>query len=131
MKRKILIIDDDADFAESMTGILENEGYRVVYAHDGTAGLTSARSERPDCILLDVMMTYDSEGIDVAKKLNDDAATKMIPVILTTGIRNAKNLPFSLQADESWLPVSRVLEKPVKPEVLLATVSNVLGAARE
>jgi response regulator RpfG family c-di-GMP phosphodiesterase len=60
----------------------------------------------------------------VARSLNKEEKTKGIPIILVTGIRHEMNLPFGFEPDEDWLPVKAVLEKPIKPEVLLKTVED-------
>jgi CheY-like chemotaxis protein len=127
MNKKILVVDDDADFVEATTTLLTAKGYQVVSAGNGEAGYALAKAEKPDVMLLDVMMTHDSEGFDTARKLKEDPATKKIPVIMITGIRKAKNLPFGFEADEDWLPVKVVLEKPVKPDELLKNVSEALA----
>ncbi len=126
MKKKILIIDDDPEFIDSTRTLLESEGYEVLSESNGEAGFLKAKSTKPDLLLLDVMMTYDSEGFDLAKKLKLDPATAGIPVIIVTGIQRAKSLPFGFEPDEDWLPVKRIIEKPVKPENLLSIVSEVL-----
>ena len=70
------------------------------------------------------MMTTQSEGFDVARELEGDADLKGTPVVMITGIRKEMNLPFGLVPDSDWLPVKAVLEKPVKPEVLLKTIEE-------
>jgi CheY-like chemotaxis protein len=127
MKSKILVVDDDVDFVEATTTLLEAKGYDVVSAANGEDGYTMAKAEKPCAMLLDVMMAHDSEGFDVARKLKEDPATKGIPVIMITGIRKSKALPFSFEPDEDWLPVKVVLEKPVKPDDLLKTVNEAVG----
>lgn len=122
----ILIIDDDKDFVESNKLLLESNGYSVITAHNGTDGFVLARKEQPDLMLLDVMMKHDTEGFDVVRKLNKDKHTKDLPVIIITGIRKAKTLPFRFEPDEDWLPVKAVLEKPVLPQVLLDKVKSFL-----
>jgi two-component system, OmpR family, alkaline phosphatase synthesis response regulator PhoP len=77
-------------------------------------------------MLLDVMMTYDSEGFDVARKLKEDPDTRRIPIICITGIRKALELPNGFEPDADWLPVKAVLEKPVKPDRLLKAVADAL-----
>lgn len=124
MAGKILVIDDDRDFAEAVTTLLEAKGYQVVYAPEGTEGFQKAKEEKPDLILLDVMMTHKSEGFDVSRSLQSEETTRTIPVVLVTGIRREMNLPFGFEPDKDWLPVKAVLEKPVAPEVLLKTVSE-------
>lgn len=124
MDGKILIIDDDADFREAMSTLLGAKGYDVFTACDGEDGLKRAREISPDLILLDVMMTYKTEGFDVAKKIHSEESLKGIPVIMTTGIRRDMNLPFGFEPDEELLPVKGIMEKPVKPEELLSAVEK-------
>jgi len=123
---KILIIDDDHELIEATTQVLESHGYGVLAALSGAEGCSIAKLEKPDLILLDVMMENDSAGFEVARALHDDALMKAIPVIIITGIRKAKGLPFKFEPDEDWLPVKAVLEKPVAPETLLAAVAGAL-----
>jgi len=124
---RILVVDDDKEFIESITAVLEHDGYKVSVAHNGTDGYNKAKKDKPDLMILDVMMTNDSEGFEVARKLHEDAETKHLPVVMITGIRKAKGLPFAFEPDEDWLPVKAVLEKPVKPELLLKKVKEALG----
>lgn len=123
---KILVIDDDRELVESVTDVLKADGHNIIAAGDGAGGYNSARREKPEVILLDVMMATDSEGFEIARKLNEDPGTRDIPVILMTGIKKAKGLPFSYEPDKDWLPVSVVLDKPVKPDLLLASVRQAL-----
>jgi CheY-like chemotaxis protein len=125
---KILVVDDDVEIIETLKIILESKGYGVVAAGNGADGLKKARSEKPDLILLDVMMAHDREGFEVAQKLKQEADTRHIPVIIITGITKSKKLPFKFEPDEDWLPVCAVLEKPVKPELLLAKIEELLAA---
>lgn len=126
MSKKILIVDDDPDFVEATKVLLETSGYAVVSASDGKKGYDKVRSESPDLLLLDVMMSYDSEGFDLARRLRTEGISTRLPVIITTGIRKAKSLPFSFEPDDDWLPVKGVLEKPVPPEKLLTTIAAAL-----
>jgi CheY-like chemotaxis protein len=124
MAKKVLMIDDDPEFVDAITNILDAKGYDVVSASDGKEGVAKAKQEKPDIILLDVMMTTKSEGFDVAREMQKDANLKGTPVVMLTGIRREMNLPFGFEPDEEWLPVKAVLEKPVKPEVLLKTIEE-------
>jgi two-component system alkaline phosphatase synthesis response regulator PhoP len=124
MAKKVLMIDDDPEFVEAITNILDARGYDVVSANDGKDGVAKAGKEKPDIILLDVMMTTKSEGFDVARELHKNADLKGTPVVMLTGIRKEMNLPFGFEPDEDWLPVKAFLEKPVKPEVLLKTIEE-------
>jgi len=124
MAKKVLMIDDDPEFVEAISNLLDAKGYDVHTASNGKEGVAKAKAEDPDLILLDVMMTTKDEGFSVARELHDDEKLKNTPIIMMTGIRREMNLPFGFEPDEAWLPVKRVLEKPVKPEVLLSAVSE-------
>ena len=124
MAKKVLMIDDDREFIDAISNILDAKGYEVVSATDGKDGVAKAKAEKPDIILLDVMMTTKSEGFDVAREMNKDKNLKDTPVVILTGIKREMNLPFGFEPDADWLPVKAVLEKPVKPEVLLKTIEE-------
>lgn len=124
MSYRVLIIDDDPEFTDAVTNVLDAKGYDVDSAPNGKIGVAKAKEQKPDIILLDVMMTTKSEGFDVAREMHKDAKLKGIPVIIITGVRKEMNLPFGFEPEETWLPVKGVLEKPVKPEVLLKTVED-------
>ena len=124
MSNKVLIVDDDSDFVEAISMLLEAKGYQVISAPEGKTGFSEAKKQLPGLILLDVMMATKSEGFDVAKQLKEDKSTKDIPVVLITGIKRDMNLPFGFEPDADWLPVKAVLEKPVKPDVLLKAVEE-------
>ncbi|MBN2302667.1 MAG: response regulator [Lentisphaerae bacterium] len=123
--KTILIVDDDEALVESVTDVLTTEGYSVITAANGEIGYNMAVDKKPDLILLDVMMTHDHEGFGVAKKLRQNDVTRKLPIIIITGIRKARGLPFGYEPDEDWLPVQAVLEKPVDPSALLRHVKNV------
>ena len=123
---KILVVDDDADLVEATSNLLRAKNYTVVSALNGEEGYAKAKEEKPDLMLLDVMMTHDSEGFEIARRLKEDPATKSIPVIIISGIRKVKGLPFGFDPDDDWLPVKAVLEKPVKPDELLKKVEEAL-----
>lgn len=124
MAKKVLIIDDDADFVESVENLLEARGYEVVSAANGKDGVEAAKKEKPNLIILDVMMTTKDEGFNVARTLNELEGVKGTPVVMVTGVRREMNLPFSFEPDQTWLPVKEVLEKPIKPETLLKAVAD-------
>ena len=124
MAKKVLIIDDDVEYVDAMTNLLDARGYTVASAHNGKDGVAAAKANRPDLVILDVMMTSTSEGFDVAREFHDDADLKEVPIIMITGVRKEMNLPFAFEPDSEWLPVKAFLEKPVKPEVLLKTIEE-------
>jgi len=128
MANKVLVIDDDLEFADAMTNVLDAKGYDVSHAPNGKVGIAKARERKPDIILLDVMMTTKSEGLDVARELHKDEKLKSVPIILITGVKKEMSLPFGFEPDDTWLPVKGVLEKPVKPETLLKAIEENINA---
>jgi CheY-like chemotaxis protein len=124
MIKKILIIDDDPDYVEATATLLEAKGFEVASAENGAAGLAAAKAAPPDLIILDVMMTSNTEGFETARAIKEAGFSKPIPVIIVSGARRELNLPFGFEPDSEWLPVKKVLEKPVKPEVLLKTIAE-------
>jgi len=127
MAKTVLMIDDNPEFVEATTNLLEAKGYEVVSAANGKEGIEKAKTVSPDIILLDVMMTTESEGFDVARGMQKEETLKNTPVIIITGIRKEMNLPFGFEPNDEWLPVKAVLEKPVKPDVLLSTIEENIG----
>jgi len=125
---KILIVDDDIDFVESTKTILESKPYKVIVAQEGDEAVRKARDEKPDLILLDIIMPV-KDGFSAAEQLKKDDELSKIPLVMLTG--------FSTKRQESSIPVSRgftleadeYLEKPVKPENLLATIEKFLRKA--
>jgi two-component system, OmpR family, alkaline phosphatase synthesis response regulator PhoP len=125
-KAKILLVDDDADFRKSTGDLLEAHGYEVISAADGASGLDKALKERPNLMVLDVMMATETEGFDVARKIPEAKELQKMPVILVTGIRKEMKLGFAFEPDETWLPVQRVMEKPIEPARFLAVIEKLL-----
>ena len=122
-KAKILLVDDDIDFCESTKTVLESKPYEVIIAHEGAEGLRKAKEEKPDLVLLDVIMPV-KDGFTAAEQFKEDPELSKIPVLMLTS--------FSARRGETTIPVSRGLElqaedyieKPVTPEQLLAKVEE-------
>ena len=122
MSKKILVIDDEDNVREVTSMSLEiMGGWQTVTASNGAEGLDTAKREKPDAILLDVMMP-GMDGPTTFRALQEDEATRTIPVILLTAkVQAADRERF---AD---LGVSGVISKPFDPAVLPAHVSKLLG----
>jgi two-component system, OmpR family, alkaline phosphatase synthesis response regulator PhoP len=125
-QKKILIVDDDVSFVESNKDLLEAFGYEVYTAYDGQSGLEMAHKVRPDIMILDVMMASETEGFEIARKVPESPELKDTRILLVTGVTHALNLPFPLQPDKTWLPVDRVLEKPIPPDRLIAELERAM-----
>ncbi len=126
--KKILIVDDDRDVFESMKIVLEAEGYGVEWATNGTEALSKARAQRPDLMILDVMMNTDDEGFQVTYAMKQDAQLSCIPIVMVTSVGARTGFSFDRKKDEDFLPVNEFLEKPVDPRVLVDKVRENLGA---
>lgn len=124
MKKKVLVIDDDLDYVEAVKTLLEAKGYEVNSAENGEDGINMARKVNPDLILLDVMMTDKTEGFKISREFKEDEKLRDIPIVIVSGIRKDMNIPFRFDPDETWLPVKEVIEKPVKPDLLLEIVAR-------
>jgi len=83
---KILIVDDDIDVITVMQTILEKEGYQVIVANSKTEGLNLARSEKPNLAILDVMMSTQYEGFEMASAMHSEADLAQIPVVIQSSI---------------------------------------------
>ncbi|MBN2302665.1 MAG: response regulator [Lentisphaerae bacterium] len=126
-KKIILLVDDDTDLVEANKELLQFEGFEVHVAYDGKTGLQKAREIRPNLMILDVMMAHDTEGFDISRDVRKIPELKNMAVIILTGIKDKKHLPFCFEPDEDWLPVKAVLEKPVPPKTLVAEVRKYLA----
>jgi chemosensory pili system protein ChpA (sensor histidine kinase/response regulator) len=122
---KVLVVDDDPDFVKVTTKVLETAGYEVVSAANGAKALQAMRQEPPDVVLLDIMMSYILDGLDVSREMAEDPELKDIPVIMVTSLTGVKG-SGAFPTDE-YVPVNEWLAKPVDPETMLARVDEALA----
>jgi CheY-like chemotaxis protein len=121
---KILVVDDDPDFCEITRMVMEPAGYQVVTASSAAEALKQIDAEWPDLVLLDVVMSGATEGIDLARKLHHDPILRHLPVVMITSIADTR---YSCVASPDDVPfVAGWLAKPVSPKRLIATVRQVL-----
>ena len=125
---KILIVDDDLDLTKALQVILESENYTVVTAADRAEGMEKIRTDKPDLVLLDVMMSTWSDGFEMSRELKKDPQFKDIPILILTAVQNRSGIDFkSTAGDPTWCPVDGFLDKPVKPDILLAEIKKLLS----
>lgn len=128
----ILLIDDDPDIITSVRMTLESVGHRVEDARNGEEGIEKIKEDRPDLIILDVMMDTKTEGFQLALKLrnpdptSDFYAFKDIPILMLTSIHSTTPLRF--EPDIDYLPVELFVDKPIDPDDLIEKVDWVLKA---
>ena len=126
-KAKILVTDDDQDIRDSLQAILEAQDYEVITAADKAEGMEKIKTEKPDLMILDVMMTSLDDGFEMARELKQDPQLKKIPILMLTGIEEELGIEFkSTAGDPKWNPVDGFLEKPVDPDTLLAEIAKLL-----
>ena len=120
-KGKILVVDDEIYIVHILDFSLGMEGYEVLTALDGEQALEKARAEKPDLIVLDIMMPK-LDGYETCKRLKADDATKHIPVILLSakGRNVDQKVGFEVGADD-------YITKPFSPRKLVERINAVLG----
>lgn len=123
---KILIIDDDPNFVEATKAILESKSYKVVAAYDKNEGMEKINSEKPDLILLDIMMKKLDDGFTLCYKLKHDPELKKIPVLAISAITEETGLKFSSETDGEYFEADDYVEKPVKTDDLLERIEKLL-----
>jgi len=120
-RKKILLVDDSSTARLLARMVLQESSYDVITARDGVEGVEKARLEKPDLILLDVMMP-NMDGIEACKRLRDEPTTSTIPIIMVTtrGEEGIAEASYAYGCNE-------FVTKPVDPAELLAKVRNCLG----
>ena len=134
---RILVIDDDRDLVAAARVVLEGRGYVVTAAYDRDEGLATAKAEKPDLILVDIMMPNATEGFDFVWQLrrSEGEYFQRVPLVVMTAIRDRTGLGFYPESGEKapkgepTLPVQGFLHKPVSPEQLLERVRLALVEA--
>ena len=128
---KILIIDDDPDIVTAVRMCLESVGHQVLDAKSGKEGIDVIKANRPELIILDVMMETKTEGFQLALKLRSPDPTsefakfKDIPILMLTAIHSTTPLRF--EPDIDYLPVELFVDKPIDPDDLISKVDWLLS----
>lgn len=122
-KKKILLVDDDPDFVEAVRVIVESGGYEVRVAYDGQEGLDAVAEEKPDLIVLDVMMPV-MNGHAACARLKSDKATASIPIILLTAVADRVTTSTYTHRDMLESEAEDYMPKPVEPAELLALIKT-------
>lgn len=120
---KILIVDDDPDIVEAASLFLKKAGHEIASAYNRDEGLKAVKKEKPDLLILDVMMQQPDDGIAMAQDLRRDGFSK--PILMLTSVGKATGLSFD--KDDELIPVDAFEEKPIAPDKLVAKVAELLG----
>ncbi len=132
MAEKILIVDDDSDVLDALTMVLESRGYQVITAQDGIEGLACLKVEKPDLMILDLLMPR-MDGFGVMKELRDPrwAEFSEMPILIQTAVREeASRRRYKLETGVE-LGADDYVEKPTSPDILLARVKKLVKRKQE
>jgi len=118
--KKILIVDDERDMVEALTVRLEKNGYGVISAYDGLDGLEKAKRERPDLIILDLMLPK-MDGYRVCALLKKDSRYSMIPIIIFTAKAQVSDRELGIE-----LGAEAYITKPFDAQILLTKIKELI-----
>jgi len=122
-RKKILIIDDDPSFLEICSAILEESDYQVDTATSSKEGLEKLMSQRPDLLLLDIMMATMDEGLNFATSMRKREDLNKIPIMIVSAQPDAeKGYQRSVDKEMDWISADMFMEKPINPQDLLHNV---------
>jgi len=113
---KILVVDDDPDFVAFTRDVLKRQNHEVITSASGKQALDVMRKNKPDLVLLDVMMSYLLDGLHVSEEMQKDPELSKIPIIIVTSLIG--------RPDKDRLSVADWLSKPVQPKELLEKVNH-------
>ena len=119
--KKVLIIEDAKHVVMMLESRLRANGYEVISAYDGEQGLERAQKEKPDLIIMDIMLPKLT-GDEVCKKLKQDKELATIPIIVLTALARRQDIKLAEQ-----LGVDAYITKPFMPDVLLSKIGELIG----
>ena len=141
MAKRILIVDDEPDIVTFLSAVLEENGYTSLSAKDGVEGLEVLRKEKPDLVLLDLMMPKKS-GITLFQELRKDPEMSAIPVVVVTGVSEVTGVDFRnfmykqpLRDEKKFVETTGLtkytvpdgyVEKPIDPDELMEAIKKAL-----
>jgi len=124
-KIRVLLVDDDPDFIEANSIILNASGFEVLTASSGAEGLRKVEEENPDVVVLDVMMENTDEGFAVARQIRRRLHSE-VPIIMLTSVGRVTGYDFIPEEHPDFFPVDMFLEKPVPPTTLVQKIKEAL-----
>ncbi len=128
--KKVLTVDDDVDIRKVVSKLVEKSGYEAIEAKNGVEGMGKVREDKPDLIILDMLMPKES-GVRMYHELKTEESLKDIPVIVLSAIPKKSFLKSQKVLDEfagqSVPEPEAYIEKPEEPEELIALMKKILG----
>lgn len=128
---KIVMVDDNRDFLFTMETFLQRNGFEVHSAEDGQRGMDLIRRERPDLIMLDIMMETLFSGFEVCKRVREDDALKDTPIIGISGMGEELEIDYKQWPDYDYFRPDAFLDKPVDKQQLLRMIPEVIEKAKK
>ena len=129
-KPTILVADDDPDIVDALKTVLEASGFEVQSAPNGQECLRKLRQRKPALLILDVMMTTETEGFHVAYEIRQDPNLRDLPVLMLTAIEQKTGFKFSPAEDGDFLPVQEFATKPIEPDELVTRVKGLIAKSK-
>jgi DNA-binding response OmpR family regulator len=126
----ILIVDDDADFVRSLSAFLDAQGYRSIKAHNGRDGLRLAKQERPDVIIMDIMMNERTEGLFAVQEIRRAAGLGEVPIFVVSALYSKLN-GVGIPPEGEWLAHDEFFPKPIDMSRLLRKIRERIPVAIE
>ncbi|MBU0995998.1 MAG: response regulator [Proteobacteria bacterium] len=126
-RKKIVIIDDNKDYTFTMGVFLEKNGFEVHTANNGEKGMEMIEKEKPDLVLLDVMMETLFSGFEVGRKIRQHPEMKEIPIIGISGMHNEIKVKFEKETDEDYFQPDEFFEKPADKDAVLNKINQLIG----
>jgi CheY-like chemotaxis protein len=121
---KILVVDDDPDFVSATKIILEKNNHVVISAPSGDTGYRRAREDKPDLVILDVIMDTVLDGLSVSQRMHDDPDLREVPIIMVTSIANTDYA--ELFPTDEFIHINAFLSKPISADELIRQVNKYL-----
>lgn len=123
-KKQIMVVDDDPDFVAIVTRVLESSGYETVTAANGAQALAAMHEQRPDLVLLDIMMSTVLDGLSVSEEMHDDPELRDVPLIMVSSITDTEHA--AVFPTDEYVHMDGWITKPIRPEDLLKKVGRLL-----
>lgn len=123
---KILVVDDDPDFVETTRMVLEANGYQVVSAGNSEQGLRKLAEEKPDLVILDVIMSTVLDGLSMSQQMQESPEFRRVPVLMVTSIANTDYA--ALFPTDEFINISGFLTKPISSQQLLGQLKRILNS---
>ncbi len=120
---KIFLVDDDVDLVEQNKMVLEENGHQVITANTAKEALEKLKKERPDLMVIDVMMEHRTAGFALAREIGKNFPK--VPLIVMSGAADKAN--WMAEPGDTWGAVVNFLDKPVDPDKLAKVVKEVLS----